>query len=71
MVLVSLVKRFLDENGKLNLKEKNAPGKQDDSLTPWYAIANRKTRENRILFGHWSTVTLDKANHYKKYNYRC
>lgn len=60
--------RYMDSNGHYDLKEKNAPGKQAQSLTPWYALPNRQTKNNRIIFGHWSTVTLGEERNFKQHN---
>lgn len=60
--------RYLEETGKLNLKENNAPGKQPEALLPWYALPNRKTNEDKIIFGHWSTVTLGEEQNFKQHN---
>ncbi|MGB1800339.1 MAG: symmetrical bis(5'-nucleosyl)-tetraphosphatase [Gammaproteobacteria bacterium] len=60
--------RYLEETGKLNLKENNAPGKQSETLLPWYALPNRKTNEDKIIFGHWSTVTLGEEQNFKQHN---
>ena len=60
--------RYCDANGRLNLKEKGKPGTQTNSLTPWYAISNRKTKNNKIVFGHWSTIHLGNEKNFKQYN---
>ncbi len=60
--------RYLDKNGKLDIKENGAPGTQPKSLTPWYAIPERKTKKDKIIFGHWSTVHLGNENNFKQYN---
>lgn len=60
--------RYIDKNGKLDMKETCAPGKQNKSLTPWYKIPDRKTKQDKIIFGHWSTVHLGNENNFKQYN---
>lgn len=60
--------RYIDKNGKLNIKESGAPGTQDESLTPWYALRSRKTINDKIIFGHWSTVHLGNEKNFKQYN---
>lgn len=60
--------RYLEETGKLNLKENNAPGTQAKNLRPWYALPNRKTNKDKIIFGHWSTVTLGEQQNFKQHN---
>ncbi len=59
--------RYVQENGKLNLKEKASPGSQNKVLTPWYALPERKTKKDKIIFGHWSTVHLGNENNFKQY----
>ncbi len=60
--------RYLDSAGHYDLSEKSTPGKQPKSLTPWYAVRNRKTKNNKIIFGHWSTVTLGEETNFRQHN---
>ena len=60
--------RFLNNNGCLDMAEKNSPGKQANNLIPWYAHPERKTRNEKIIFGHWSTVLLGNENDFNQYN---
>ncbi len=60
--------RFCNNDGKLNLDIKVAPGMQKKSLVPWYALPNRKTQNEKIIFGHWSTIYLGNEKNFKKYN---
>ncbi len=60
--------RYVSKSGKLNMTEKGAPGTQTSSLLPWYANPKRKTNTSRILFGHWSTVTLGTDTDFSEYN---
>lgn len=48
--------RFCDSEGRLALEEKGAPGSQPAHLRPWFAWPQRRSRDARILFGHWSTL---------------
>jgi bis(5'-nucleosyl)-tetraphosphatase (symmetrical) len=48
--------RYCDAQGKPALKEKGAPGSQAENLLPWYEIPNRKSQQDKIIFGHWSTL---------------
>jgi len=54
--------RFCTADGSLSLKESGAPGTQDPSLTPWYAMQERASSNSRILFGHWSTLGYGRHN---------
>ncbi len=60
--------RYIDKNGKLDIKENGVPGTQPNSLIPWYAIPERKTKKDKLTFGHWSTVHLGNENNFKQYN---
>jgi bis(5'-nucleosyl)-tetraphosphatase (symmetrical) len=48
--------RYCDQRGRLALKEKGPPGSQPRGIMPWYDIPGRASRNDRILFGHWSTL---------------
>ena len=48
--------RYCDLDGNLGLKEKGAPGSQGVGFLPWFKIPGRRSSEERILFGHWSTL---------------
>jgi bis(5'-nucleosyl)-tetraphosphatase (symmetrical) len=48
--------RFCTLNGSLCLKEKGPPGSQAAGRLPWFEHPDRKTRAQRILCGHWSTL---------------
>lgn len=47
--------RYVNSNGELELKVKGAPGAQPENCIPWFMAPKRKTSEEKILFGHWST----------------
>lgn len=48
--------RYCTVDGELDFSHKGAPGSQPSHLLPWYAVPGRKTRELKIIFGHWSTL---------------
>ena len=48
--------RYCDKQGRLALKEKRAPGNQEEGYLPWYEHPHRASRNERIVFGHWSTL---------------
>ncbi|MEQ8938937.1 MAG: diadenosine tetraphosphatase, partial [Gammaproteobacteria bacterium] len=54
--------------GRLNIQEKGAPGTQPEPLIPWYAHPERLTRNDNIIFGHWSTVTLGNETDFQRFN---
>ncbi|MBI2969174.1 MAG: symmetrical bis(5'-nucleosyl)-tetraphosphatase [Gammaproteobacteria bacterium] len=50
--------RFCDAGGWINIREKGPPGSQPPPYLPWYEVAERASRDERIIFGHWSTIWL-------------
>ena len=48
--------RYCDSRGRLALAYKGAPGGQPDSQVPWFASPQRRSRDMKIVFGHWSTL---------------
>jgi bis(5'-nucleosyl)-tetraphosphatase (symmetrical) len=49
--------RYLDAEGRLALREKQAPAEsRHPSLIPWFEAADAAWRGSRIIFGHWSTL---------------
>jgi bis(5'-nucleosyl)-tetraphosphatase (symmetrical) len=50
--------RYCDEQGRLNLDEKGSPNDSTGTLQPWYQRSDRLTGGEKIIFGHWSTLTL-------------
>ena len=60
--------RYCYKDGQLELSAKNAPGKENKALNPWYALKDRQTKEHKIVFGHWSTVRLGNEKNFNRYN---
>jgi len=48
--------RYCDQDGQLDLKDKGPPGSQKPGFEPWFRHPQRRSRGERILFGHWSTL---------------
>lgn len=48
--------RYCAPDGSLGLKEKGPPGTQKSGLKPWFEVPGRATADQRIIFGHWSTL---------------
>jgi len=48
--------RFCSHDGQLYLQAKGPPGTQPDGFHPWYTVNDRKTQDQKIIFGHWSTL---------------
>lgn len=55
--------RYVDAEGRLDLEHKCAPGAQPSWLMPWYEVPGRRSHDERIVFGHWSTVGLVDTGH--------
>lgn len=50
--------RYCREDGSLDLSEKRTLGDQDSGLYPWFAHPKRKSRGERIIFGHWASLRM-------------
>ena len=48
--------RYCDIQGRLALKEKGEPGTQPEKYLPWFQVPKRRTSDDHIIFGHWSTL---------------
>lgn len=48
--------RYCDSQGRMALAEKGALGTQPAGLLPWYGQETRKTKQQRIVFGHWAAL---------------
>ncbi len=50
--------RYCHPDGRLDFAQKGAPGKKTRAkgLLPWFECPVRKRIEEKILFGHWSTL---------------
>ncbi len=53
--------RFVTRKGKLKLKLKGPPKGQKKKYVPWFLHPERRTRGQRIVFGHWSTLGYNVA----------
>jgi bis(5'-nucleosyl)-tetraphosphatase (symmetrical) len=60
--------RYCDEQGRLALKEKGPPGSQSKPYQPWFTISSRKTKKEKIIFGHWSTIHFGNIKNLEKFN---
>ena len=59
--------RYCSADGRLNLEEKGAPGNQPEAALPWFEVAGRKTRAEKIIFGHWAALR-DYPQDYGRFN---
>lgn len=48
--------RFCTLDGKLDLQEMGKVGTQSSDLLPWFKIPDRKTKNEKIIFGHWAAL---------------
>jgi bis(5'-nucleosyl)-tetraphosphatase (symmetrical) len=48
--------RYCDPQGRLTFAAKGPPGTQPAPFVPWFEVPGRKSRGERILFGHWSSL---------------
>ncbi|AGF47171.1 bis(5'-nucleosyl)-tetraphosphatase (symmetrical) [Candidatus Kinetoplastibacterium desouzaii TCC079E] len=56
--------RFCNPDGSMNFTQKKSPEKlKNKQLIPWFNLENRATKNNTIVFGHWSSLGLMIKNH--------
>ncbi|MDD4965568.1 symmetrical bis(5'-nucleosyl)-tetraphosphatase [Halothiobacillus sp.] len=48
--------RYVTQDGQLDLKEKRPIEEVGDKLLPWFDYPRRASRNERIVFGHWSAL---------------
>ena len=48
--------RLCDDNGQLELTIKDTQPAADSSFIPWFSHINRRTANDRIIFGHWAAL---------------
>jgi bis(5'-nucleosyl)-tetraphosphatase (symmetrical) len=57
-IIVFTRMRYCRRDGTLDLKVKDAPGEQPTELLPWFDVPGRRSRDVRVICGHWSTLGL-------------
>ena len=50
--------RVCTSDGHVNLRIKGKPPRDDSPWLPWFNVPSRRTRDTRIVFGHWSALGL-------------
>jgi bis(5'-nucleosyl)-tetraphosphatase (symmetrical) len=60
--------RYCDEKGNFALNEKGPPGTQHEPYQPWFTVPARKTKKEKIVFGHWSTIYFGNIKNFQDYN---
>ena len=48
--------RYCDTHGRIDFEAKGTPGSQRAGLYPWFEVPGMKTRDTRIVCGHWSAL---------------
>ncbi|MDE3736385.1 symmetrical bis(5'-nucleosyl)-tetraphosphatase [Pseudomonas resinovorans] len=48
--------RFCRADGTLDLKSKEGLGTAPPGFAPWFSFPERKTRGQKIIFGHWASL---------------
>jgi len=48
--------RYCHDDGSLALKFKGAPSDKPVDQKPWFDMPNRQSEQDKIVFGHWSTL---------------
>lgn len=55
--------RYCDRQGAMHLESSGPPGTQPQGCLPWFSVPGRANADLRIVFGHWSTLTLVHRNY--------
>ena len=50
--------RVCTNEGRINLRLKGKPPANGSQWLPWFEVRNRRTRDVRVVFGHWSALGL-------------
>lgn len=51
--------RCVTGDGRLDLSFSGAPETRPDGLVPWFSAPGRRSRGERLVFGHWAALELD------------
>ena len=51
--------RYVTGDGRLDLSFAGAPEGRPEGLVPWFSAPARRSRGERVVFGHWATLDLD------------
>lgn len=54
--------RFCTAQGELDFHHKGKPGSEENDVMPWFTVPQRQSRNQRILFGHWSTLGFHRGD---------
>lgn len=48
--------RFCSASGELELQTKESADAAPEGFAPWFSFSERKTRKEKIIFGHWAAL---------------
>ena len=51
--------RCVTGDGRLDLSFTGSPERRPEGLVPWFSAPARRSRGERVVFGHWATLDLD------------
>jgi bis(5'-nucleosyl)-tetraphosphatase (symmetrical) len=54
--------RYCGADGRVEFRQKGAPGSQPPGLVPWFQAPGRRSAGANIVFGHWSTLGFHTEN---------
>ena len=54
--------RYCHQNQSLDFREKKHPRHASPNLVPWFAAPFRRKTKVSVVFGHWSSLTLNDAH---------
>ena len=54
--------RVCTESGQVDLKLKGKPPPPDSPFKPWFDVSTRRSRDARVIFGHWSALGFIQRN---------
>lgn len=53
--------RYVQNDGRLDLRNAGPPGTQPKGLVPWFVARRPAPTEERVLFGHWASLPVAAA----------
>ena len=56
--------RFCTPEGEIDLMQKGPPETAPQGFSPWFALANRRSRDAVIVSGHWAALGLRMADNF-------
>jgi bis(5'-nucleosyl)-tetraphosphatase (symmetrical) len=53
--------RYCDAQGRMDMKANGPPSAQPAGLMPWFEVPDRRSRDLKLVFGHWSALGYHRA----------